>query len=78
MKMKKGRYVEDPEIRKEIIKLVFPKVLSLISDGYNICIALKKLGITKSWFYRNISAQQKAEMDMTKTLNTKYGVGSNY
>lgn len=76
--MEKGRPIEDVETRKEIFKLVFPQVLSLISDGYNICVTLKKLGVTKSWFYRNISPQQKAELDMVKTLNAKYGGGKIY
>lgn len=54
----------------------FSTVISMVEKGWDISKALAKLGICRSTFYRKITKEQKCLLDMAKTLNTKYGVGS--
>lgn len=54
----------------------FSTVISMVEQGWDISKALAKLGISRSTFYRKITKEQKYLLDMTKTANTKYGVGS--
>ena len=54
----------------------FSTVISMVVQGWDISKALAKLGISRSTFYRKITKEQKYLLDMTKTANTKYGVGS--
>jgi hypothetical protein len=74
--MEKNNKSDTKKTTKEIVMENFSKVVSMVEDGYNIYEALKKLGIKSQSFYGYISKQQKAELQMAKTLNTKYGVGS--
>lgn len=73
---KRGRKPQDPALKQALVSGSFPKVISMVEDGYNIYEALDKLGICRSTFYRHLSKEQKCLLDMAKTLNTKYGVGS--
>lgn len=75
---KRGRKPQDPELKQALVSGSFSKVISMVEDGYNICEALSKLGIDRKLFYANISKQQKSELQMAKTLNTKFGVGKWY
>lgn len=54
----------------------FSTVISMVEQGWDISKALAKLGISRSTFYRKITKHQKCLLDMAKTSNTKYGVGS--
>jgi hypothetical protein len=54
----------------------FSTVILMVEDGWNISTALEKLGISRAKFYKEISVEQKCLLDMVKTANTKYGVGS--
>lgn len=66
----------DSASKKAIVDCGFSKVISMVEDGYNIYEALAKLGINRAIFYANISKKQKSELQIAKTLNTKFGVGS--
>ena len=55
-------------------KELFPKVIEMVEQGYNISVALDKLGINRSTFYRGITKEQKAELQISKTSNAEYGV----
>jgi len=61
-------------MKTELINDNFPKVILMVEQGYNISVALDKLGINRSTFYRGITKQQKAELQMTKTANAEFGV----
>ncbi len=61
---------------KELVQESFAKVILMVEDGWDISKALINLKIDRGTFYYHISKLQKAELDMAKTLNTKYGVGS--
>ena len=63
---------------KSDIDKLFSKVISMVEDGWDISKAIKKIGYCKTSFYNKITPQQKALLDIAKTLNTKYGVGSKY
>ena len=67
---------QNPQSRQTDVSGSFSSVISMVEDGYDISKALAKLGISRSTFYRNITKEQKCLLDMAKTLNTKYGVGS--
>ena len=54
----------------------FSTVISMVENGWDISKALAKLGISRTTFYRKITKEQKCLLDMAKTQNTKYGVGS--
>jgi hypothetical protein len=56
----------------------FDNVLSLISKGYTICESLTKLGICRNAFYRAISREQKIELQMVKTSNTRLSMNRLY
>ncbi len=73
-----GRKPQDPALKQALVSGSFSKVISMVEDGYNIYTALEKLGINRTTFYANISKQQKSELQMAKTLNTKFGVGKWY
>jgi ACT domain-containing protein len=62
------------ELKLAILNDNFSKVILMVNDGYNIYEAIKKIGISRSFFYDNITKNQKIELQMAKTLNTKYGV----
>ena len=74
----RGRKRQDPALNQELVSRNFPKVISMVESGENIYEALNKIGIDRGLFYRLITKQQKVELQMAKTLNTKYGVGSNF
>ena len=74
----RGRTRQDPAISQELVSRNYPKVISMVESGETICHALNKLGINRTLFYRLITTQQKLELQMVKTSNTKYGVGSNF
>jgi len=67
---------QEPEERKAYFDAIFNKLLLLVKDGHNIYTSLKTLGIGSATFYRNISKTQLAELQLAKTSNTSYGVGS--
>jgi hypothetical protein len=71
----KGRKPQKTVLKEVFLSDIFSKVISMVEDGYNIYEALEKLNIDSSSFYRNISKHQKSELQMVKTLNTKFGVG---
>ena len=75
---KRGRKPQDSALKQALVSGSFSKVISMVEDGYNIYEALDKLGIDRTVFYANISKQQKSELQMAKTLNTKFGVGKWY
>ena len=54
----------------------FNIVISMVENGWDISKALAKIGISRSTFYRLITKEQKCILDMARTLNTKYGIGS--
>jgi len=66
----------NPPLRKVDVGSSFSTVISMVKQGWDISKALAKLGISRSTFYRKITKEQKCLLDMTKTANTKYGVGS--
>ena len=72
------RKTQDPTLKKELVSGNFSKVISMVESGENIYEALNKLGINRTLFYRLITTQQKLELQMAKTLNTKYGAGCNF
>jgi len=72
----RGRKPQDPALNQELVSRSFSKVISMVESGENISDAIKKIGIDRAFFYRYITKQQKVELQMAKTLNTKYGVGS--
>ena len=74
---KRGRKPKDPTLNKSIVNGCFNKVIAMVEEGLNISEALYKLGVNRGMFYKTISKQQKCLLDMAKTSNTKYGVGSN-
>lgn len=73
-----GRKPQDPALKQALVSGSFSKVISMVEDGYNISEALDKLGINRTIFYANISKKQKSELQIAKTLNTKFGVGKWY
>jgi hypothetical protein len=75
---KRGRKPQDPKLKQEIVSGSFSKVISMVESGETICNTLNKLCIDRGMFYRFITEQQKVELQMAKTLNTKYGVGSTF
>lgn len=77
MKNKSSKQVQNKESRKTNVSNSFSTVISMVENGWDISKALVKLGVSRSTFYRNISKEQKCLLDMAKTLNTKYGVGTN-
>lgn len=74
----RGRKLQDSALKQELVSRNFPKVISMVESGENIYEALNKLGINRTLFYRLITTQQKLELQMAKTLNTKYGAGCNF
>ena len=75
---KRGRKPQDPALKQALVSGSFSKVISMVEDGYNVYDALNKLGIDRTLFYKLITKQQKTELQMAKTLNTKFGVGKWY
>ena len=69
---------QDPTIYQELVIRNYPKVIEMVESGETICYALNKLGINRTSFYRLITTQQKLELQIVKTLNTKYGAGCNF
>ena len=70
--MSKDNYCK-PNINRD-----FPKVISMVEDGYTISKALSKIGINRKTFYRHLTKEQKCLLGMAKTQNTKYGTGRRY
>lgn len=68
--------VKTPQSCQTDVSGSFSTLISMVEDGWDISKALAKLGISRSTFYRHITKEQKCLLDMAKTLNTKYGVGS--
>ena len=66
---------QKPKSCKTDVSGSFPTVISMVEQGWDISKALAKLGISRSTFYRKITKHQKCLLDMSKTLNTKYGAG---
>lgn len=66
----------NPALRQTDVSGSFYTVISMVEQGWDISKALAKLGISRSTFYRKITKHQKCLLDMAKTSNTKYGVGS--
>ena len=54
----------------------FLTIISMVENGWDISKALARLRIDKGLFYRTISKEQKCLLDMAKTVNTKFGIGS--
>ncbi len=67
---------QNPQSCQTDVSGSFSTVISMVEQGWDISKALAKLGISRSTFYRKITKEQKCLLDMTKTANTKYGVGS--
>jgi len=63
-----------PKNHQEIINKNFDRLIELVENGSNITIALKKLGIDR----RYLSNSQKCLVQIAKTSNTKYGMGSTF
>jgi hypothetical protein len=61
-------------MKTELVNDNFVKVISMVENGLTISVALDKLGINRSTFYRGITKTQKAELQMTKISNAKFGV----
>ena len=59
----------------EDINIIFRSVIRLVEEGLGINEALKKINISSQSFYRKISKEQKQLLRISKTANTKYGVG---
>ena len=58
--------------------IIFNKILKFIEEGDTIRKAIKRLNIKKlnpNTFYKSLSKEQKAELDITRISNKKY---SNY
>ena len=73
---KSSKLVGQPPFCKTDVSGSFSTVISMVEDGWDISKALAKLGISRTTFYRHLSKEQKCLLDMAKTLNTKFGVGS--
>ena len=67
---------QNPQSCQTDVSGSFSTVISMVEQGWDISKALAKLGISRSTFYRKITKEQKYLLGMTKTANTKYGVGS--
>jgi hypothetical protein len=61
-------------MKKELVNANFPKIISMVEEGYNISVALKKLGIDRGTFYKCITKEQRAELRLVKTSNAIYGI----
>jgi len=61
-------------MKKELVNNAFPKLISMVEGGYNISVALNKLGIDRSTFYKCITKEQKSELRLIKTSNAIYGI----
>jgi hypothetical protein len=61
-------------MKKELVNANFPKIISMVEEGYNISVALKKLGMSRVTFYKCITKEQKAELQLVKTSNAIYGI----
>ena len=73
--MAKGRKPQDPSIKQAYINSVYPKVLAMVEDGWNIKHALRILKVNEQKFYANITNNQKLELKMAKTAHAKYEYG---
>lgn len=73
--MAKGRKPQDPSIKQAYINSVYPKVLAMVEDGWNIKHALKIMNVNEQKFYANITNEQKIELHMAKTAHAKYDYG---
>ena len=63
------------ESKKPTFDENFSKVLSMVEEGINIYEALKVIKLDRTIFYKGLSAQQRVELQMAKTMHTKCGVG---
>lgn len=52
---------------------IYKDVINLVKLGLTINGALQKLKYNRSFFYLKMNTQQKLELQLIKTLNTKYG-----
>lgn len=75
---KRGRKPQDPALKQALVSGSFNTIISMVEEGWNISDAVAKLGIDRNVFYSNITKEQKGLLDIAKTLNTKYGVGSRW
>ena len=75
-KEKTLKETDNSALRKTDVSGSFSTVISMVEQGWDISKALAKIGISRSTFYRKITKHQKCLLDMAKTSNTKYGVGS--
>jgi len=73
--MAKGRKPQDPAIKQAYINSQYPKVLAMVEDGWNISKALEIFGVDRQTFYKNITNDQKIELQMAKTAHAKYEYG---
>jgi hypothetical protein len=60
------------------IDIVFNNVIKLVEDGFTIQQSLQKLKFDRLKFYKSISKEQKVLLQMAKTSNTIYGIGSRW
>lgn len=67
---------QKPALRQTDVSGSFSTVITMVEKGWDISKALAKLGISRTTFYRKITKEQKCLLDMAKTQNTKFGVGS--
>jgi DNA-binding NtrC family response regulator len=67
---------QKPQSSQTDVSGSFSTVISMVEKSWDISKALAKLGINRTTFYRKITKEQKCLLDMAKTQNTKYGVGS--
>lgn len=58
-------------MNKDEIKAQFPKVLSLVEDGFQIYQALNKLNISRAAFYKAITERQKAQLGEANALKAQ-------
>jgi len=65
------------ETKRESFDVIYSKVIAMVEEGCNIYEALITLKVDRVLFYKNMTKQQRLELQMVKTLNTQYGVGYN-
>ena len=71
---KRGRKPQDPALKQAIVNSSFAKVVKLVEKGDTIYKALKKLGISRSLFYKFLTKEKKLKLQVTKTLNAEFGI----
>lgn len=62
------------ESKKELVNKLYPEILAIVKEGIPVYKALKKFGINSSYFYPNLTEEQKAELKMAKVANSWGGV----